>query len=157
MRMYSVAAEFSAAEAASTDAFELLVPSNKVVILHSVRLGQITLTGEADSLMANFVLSRATTSGSGGSTNTPRPLDPGDAAAGTTCENGNTTTATGLTVLERIPFNFQSGLLYIPTPEERVIVPGGARLVGTLALASFPNADHSSAVVSCSVKFEEIG
>ena len=92
-RMYSVSFNEVAVTAAS-DLFELLVPAENVMILHELHISQSSDAGDSESEQIYVSIRRVTgspTSGSGGSSATPAPLDLGDAAAGITAEVNNTT------------------------------------------------------------------
>lgn len=151
-RMY-VASFSGVAVSAQVDFFELNVPSDAVVIVHRAAITDDT--GETSEQAAVSWIVGHATSGSGGSTPTPVPLNTGDAAFGGTVETNNTTIAsTGTTtVLGRQGFNYVgSGYQYTPTPEERLVLSPSARLV--LRLASAPGASRT---LSGEIVFEEIG
>jgi hypothetical protein len=119
--MYSIA--FSdIAVTAQQDFFELLPATQKPIRLHACFISQISDVGDAAEEMLRVSIIRGhTTSGSGGASVTPGPLDSVDTAAGATCERNNTTIAsagTGL-VLHSEAFNIRSGWVYVPTPECR--------------------------------------
>lgn len=123
-RMYVVPISSVAAPAtAAFDAFELKASSTKGFRLHEVVIAQDT---DTDSEMVNATIKRAAgsyTSGSGGTTPTPVPLNSGDSAAAVTAEVMNTTqalvgTGTLVTMFEDA-FNVLSGWHYLPTPEGR--------------------------------------
>jgi hypothetical protein len=96
-RIYSISFEEVAVTAAQ-DLFEILVPADAVMRLHSIVISQSSDAGNAQSEQLPFTIKRVTgapTSGSGGSTPTPRPHSQGDAAAGITAEANNTTRLSG--------------------------------------------------------------
>ena len=136
------------------DLFELNAPSDAVVILHSITLGQDTDYGDADAEGLEVRISRATGSGSGGTAPTARPHEVGSPAFGGTVEVNNTTQATGTTELYVDVFNIQAGWQYRPTPEERFVLSPSGRLV--LELTTDPQ-DSAGVVMSGSITFEEIG
>lgn len=151
-RMYTASFE-AVAVTAIQDLFEINAPSDAAVILHSFEIGQDSDAGDTEAEMLRCTISRApTASGSGGSTPTARPHNEGDAAFGGTVEANNTTQATGTVVLKPIPFNVQAGCVYQPTPEERIVISPGDRLVVEL-----PAAPADSLTMSGSIVFEEIG
>lgn len=132
-RVYTAPISVSA-HTAQIDFFELLAASGKPLLVHGFELGQSTEVGDAQEEMLNLALKRVTgspTSGSGGGTPTFQPLTPNDAAAGATLETGNTTKLTGGTSVElmRIVWNVRSTYLYLPTPEMRITLDAGTRLV----------------------------
>ncbi|MDX3101751.1 hypothetical protein [Nonomuraea angiospora] len=125
-----------AAHTAQLDYFELLAGTtpNRPLLLHGFELGQSSEFGDAQEEELVLVLKRVTgspTSGSGGGTSTFQPLNPNDPAAGATLETGNTTKLTGGTSVElaRFSWNVRSSLLYLPTPELRITLDAGTRLV----------------------------
>lgn len=124
--MYS--ASFSTAGATLVqDLFQLLAANDVPFIVHGIRIGQNSDAGDAQAEMLRIQLTRTdfTVNGSGGTTLTPRALTPDSSAADTIVEANNTTLSTVQTVLVEDSFNVQSGWLWMPTPEERIIVPGG--------------------------------
>ena len=81
------------AVAALQDLFEILAPTDSIVKVHSVRIGQSSDEGDAQAEMLpiEFVMGRGATTGSGGSTPTPQTLEAGFGAAGSTTKVNNTT------------------------------------------------------------------
>lgn len=155
-RLYT--ASFSAvAVSAAVDCFEILAASGKPFFLHEVTLSQSSDYGDAAAEGLSVLLKRATgsyTSGSGGSTATPRPHSTNDAAAGPTAETNNTTQAAAgsgaLVTLRAEAFNVQAGYQYLPTPEQRpLFLPGEALVVSITAPAD-------AVTLSGSVVFEEL-
>jgi len=135
------------------DLFEINAPSDSIVKIHSITVGQNTDYGDSEAEGLRVQISRApTASGSGGSTPTARPHNEGDAAFGGTVETNNTTQATGTVVIYEDTFNVQAGWAYRPTPEEMIIISPGGRLVVEL-----PVAPTDSLTMSGSITFEEIG
>ena len=90
-RSYSVI--FSeVAVTALQDFFELNVGANNPCQLTGLHLAQRTDAGDAeDEQLAIIIIRGETTSGSGGSSPTPIPLDNGDTAAAASAEVNNTT------------------------------------------------------------------
>lgn len=79
------------------DLFELLPADDKPIKLRGLMLSQISEVGDAaeEAVRISIIRLPATvTSGSGGSSVTPVPLDSADAAAGCAAEANNTTVAT---------------------------------------------------------------
>jgi len=153
-RMYT--ATFSAvAVTAQQDLFEIVAPSDAVVILHGLYLSQSSDVGDAaEELLQVAIKSGATTSGSGGSAVTPAPLALGDAAFGGTVEANNTTKASTGTIVthHKESFNIRTGLAYVPTPEARKVLSPSARL--TVELMTTPG---DSLTMDGTIVFEEIG
>ena len=92
-RIYTVT--FSAvAVSAAQDLFELTPAANRPIEIVGIELGQTSDTGDAqDEQLQISIIRGHTTGGSGGSSPTPAPLSPLDAAAGFTAEANNTTIA----------------------------------------------------------------
>lgn len=88
---------------------------------------------------------------------TPIKLRPGDATAGSvggTAATGTNASVEGTDGDILIPdaFNVLNGWLYIPTPEERIVVePGG------IVAIKFPAAPGSSMTVTAGLIFREVG
>lgn len=150
-RIYSATFEEVAVTAAQ-DLIEIVAPSDAVVVIHSVSISQSTEAGDAQSEMLNLLYHRGSTSGSGGTTVTPAPMNAGDAAFGGTCEANNTTQGTEGTILRAENFNVLAGYIWQPTPEERMVVSPSSRLIIELQTAPADSVTMSGTVV-----FEEIG
>jgi hypothetical protein len=98
------------------DLLEINAASNKPIELVSLCLGQSSDAGDAQDEMLRIEIGRGnTTSGSGGGTVTPSPMNPDDAAAGFTAETNNTTQATGGTraILHADTFNVRAGYQFM--------------------------------------------
>lgn len=151
-RMYT-ASVGAVAVTAAQDFFELVAPSDAVVVIHSIYIGQYTDAGDSEAEMLPVQINRNTASGSGGSALTARPHEVGDAAFGGTVEANNTTQAGGTeTVLVQEAFNIQAGWFYKPTPEERIVLSPSGQIVVEL-----PVAPTDSITMQGSITFEEIG
>jgi len=141
---------------AAQDIWEILAPSDGLVIVHQWSLFQTTDTGDSEEeiLELETVRGLGSTSGSGGTVVTPHAIDNGDADCGCTVEGDNTTRMTGgtLEVLEKYGFNVRMPLEQVYAPEYRPIITPGDRW--TLALNDAPN---DSITVSSHITFEEIG
>ncbi len=94
------------------DLFEIAPGDDKPCKLRGFTLGQTSEVGDAaeEGLRISVVrLSGTITSGSGGSSVTPVPIDSADASAGFSAEAGNTTVATqsggATTVVEELAWN----------------------------------------------------
>lgn len=116
-RIYTVSFNAVAVTAAQ-DFFEISPADDKPVEIIGLFLSQYSDAGDAqDELLSWSVVRGHTTSGSGGSAPTPRPVNPSDTAAGFTAEVNNTTIAsagTGVT-LHADSFNVRAGLpLWLP-------------------------------------------
>jgi hypothetical protein len=129
--MYTVTIAAVASPAAAFDLFEFNPAAEKPILLHRIRIDQITETA-ADEEKLGLTIQRAhSTSGSGGGTPTARPCVHGAAAASFAVETMNTTQATGgspLSLMEDA-WNTRSGYDMAFSPEERIGSVNGVRLV----------------------------
>lgn len=154
-RMYSVNFDGTAVTVAA-DLFEIAPADDKACVVHAIFIGQSTELGDAAEEQLRVRLIRGhTTSGSGGSANTPTPLNPSDTAAGFAAETCNTTAASAGTgvFLHSDTFNVRTGWMYIPTPEARPIV---TQVQGTLVLR-LSAAPTDSVAFSGTMIVEELG
>lgn len=137
-RMYAVTFE-SVNVSVAVDLFELIPADDKPLTVHALIIGQSSDAGDAQDEMLPIAIKRGhVTSGSGGASPTPAPLNPGDAAAGFTAETNNTTQASSGTAvtLYADTFNVRSGFVWIPTPESRPVAnQGNSTLVVRLGAA----------------------
>lgn len=157
-RMY-IAQFNEVAVTAAQDLFEIAAPSTGVIVIHEWSIGQNTDVGDAQDEVLRIEEVRGdgtVTSGSGGSTPTPEPIDNGYGASGATVEANNTTrmaTGTGtLDVLRQYFWNVRVGLEKVYTPETRPVISPSDRW--TLSLDDTP---ADSITMSGSIVFEEIG
>lgn len=153
-RMYSAVFE-SIAVSALQDLFELVAPADAIVKVHACFISQSSEEGDAQDEQLHLAWTRAhTTSGSAGSAVTPTPLEAGDPVFGGTVERNNTTQATGGSpvVLWSESFNVRAGWAYIPTPETRIVLSPGVRLVLEL-----PTGPADEVTMDGTLIFEEIG
>lgn len=141
--------------AAIQDIFEVVAPSDAIVILHKITLFQITLEGDAEEnqLRLQFTFGH-TSSGSSGGTITARPNERGTAAFGGTVERNNTSQATGGSPVtpEEDGWNIRVPYLWVPTPGIRHVLSPGERFVLELPVA--PIAAFSG---GGSITIEEVG
>lgn len=147
-RMYAAVFE-EVAVSAIQDLFELNAPADAVVKVHSFEVSQ---SSDVDSEMLALLFHMGSTSGSGGSTPTPTPLELGDAAFGGTVEANNTSQSTEGTFLHAAAFNVLNGYIWMPTPEARIVLSPGDRLIIELQTAPGDELTMSGTLV-----FEEIG
>jgi hypothetical protein len=118
-RVYTVEFE-NVAVTAAQDFFEISPADDHPVALLGVMIDQHSDVGDAAEEMLRYRIIRGhTSSGSGGSAATPRPLDPGDAAASFSAEVNNTTIASAGTAvnLHSGAFNIRGGLALFWPPE----------------------------------------
>lgn len=131
------------------DLFQLIAASDVHVILHEMRLSQIT---EEASEIVRLKMHRGSTNGSGGATHTPVPLDPGMPVADAAVEVNNTTQSTPGAIVFLDQWNLVQPYLWMPTPESRIHIPGGGQL--NVELEDAPDA---ATTMSGSLIFEELG
>lgn len=139
---------------AAQDLFELVAPSDAILIIHELDISQTSDVGDAaEELLLVTLKSGATTSGSGGSSVTPVPKELGDAAFGGTCEANNTTAAADGTIVTHraTAWNVRAPLSIIWTPETRPVISPSRRWV-----CSIP-APADSLTMNGTIVFEEIG
>jgi len=152
-RMYTV--QFNGqAETTAQDAFELVAPADAVLLIHSLELSQSTEVADAAEEMLTVThKSGQTSSGSGGASATPVPVNFGDAAAGATCETNNTTQASGGTIVTHAAWdwNIRGELIKIWTPETRPVISPSRRTTFDIS------APADSVTFSGTLTFEEIG
>lgn len=150
---YSAVAPFTA-QTASIDLFEIVAPSDAVILFLSLYVGQITEFGDAQAELLKLQLIKDySTSGSGGSAVTPRLMSHGFAAAGSTVEANNTTLATGGTPLtmHEDSYNVANGYNLRDLPEEFRFLSPGERMVLRLS------APADSTTLGGTLNFVEIG
>ncbi len=112
--------------AAVQDLFNLLMPTDVHAEIISVYLGQTSLTAQEN---LEIKATRATTSGSVGSTPARNPLDPSMPPSDGIIRANDTTQGTpGVVLLERV-WNILVPFEYLPVPDARIQVPGLGRLI----------------------------
>lgn len=153
MRLYSVPIDAVAVSAAQ-DLFGLLATSGMAFKVHMIELGQKSITTwEAKEI--KLVRNPATaTVGSGGSAATPRPVNPGDAAATVTARiNDTTPQTTGGTqaIFFSRTWEFLNGFFWMPAPEQRPVIKPSEGLALKL-----PTAPSASMTVSGYMLIEEL-
>jgi len=129
-RMYTVTIAAVASPAAAFDLLEINPAAEKPVLLHRIRIDQITEDAAAEEKLGLALVRAHSTSGSGGSAPTPRPCVLADPAAGFAAETMNTTQATGGSPLSLFEdaWNTRSGYDMAFSPEERIGSVNGTRL-----------------------------
>lgn len=140
----------------AADLCEITIADDKPIAILSVNILQTTDLGDAAEEIIGLLWVRGhTTSGSGGSAPTPRPLNPSNAAAGFTVEVFNTTQAsagTGVNV-GRDGWNIRVPFSRIYTPEEQPQASQGQTLL-VLRMAAAP---ADSITISGSIRVMEMG
>lgn len=125
-RIYAISFQ-NVTVAAVQDLFLVLAGATKIIGIQSVTLGQTTNTSVQNLRVRGQYLPTAVTNGSGGAAVTPRPYDPGDAAATITARTNDTTQATSSgTVADLFDdvWNTINGFIWVPP------VPGRVPLIG---------------------------
>jgi hypothetical protein len=150
-RVYTVS--FNAvAITAVQDLFSLKASSTVPFEIHSITLGQVSLTSVAG---LKLHLQRGTiTQGSGGSVPTPQPLLPNDAASVVTAHANDTSQASfsgGGVLMMADAWEILNGYLYMPFPDDRPVIPAG----GGIAL-SLDTAPSASMTASGTMTFGEL-
>lgn len=144
---------------AQQDLFELLAPTDGIVLVHDIHISQVSEVKDAEEEGLTLKMVRGVgtvTSGSGGTTPTAQPIQDGDTAFGGTVEANNTTKmVVGTGTLEQLAawaWNVRMPFEKIFTPETRPVISPGNRL--TLELATTP---ADSITMSGTITFEEVG
>jgi len=141
------------------DFFEVLAATGKPVIIHGFSIAQSSDVSDAAEEMLVVVANRgvgAVTSGSGGSTVTPQPIDDGEAAATAVVERNNTSAMSpgsgSIEELEAHIINIRVPYTFWYTPETRPVITPGNRWA--LELETVP---ADALVMSGTLWFQEIG
>jgi len=155
-RLYTAIID-AVAISAIQDIFEIVAPSDAIVVVTKIELGQSSDAGDAEEeLLRLRWITGFTTSGSGGASVTPEPAA-GDTAFGGTVERNNTTVASTGTPANRYifaPWNVRTPFLFIPTEEELDMFVLSPSARGVLNL---PAAPEDAITVSGTISFREIG
>ena len=147
MRRYSTQVN-AASVAVAKDLIRISAPSTMTLCVIRAWVGQ---SGGVTSENARVLLQRASDTQTG-TTETPQALEVGDPAATFTAQTLTADHAlTGDPIVDEA-FNWVSGYLWVPAPEERIWVPPSGRLV--LRLAGAPAA---SKTVSAGMMVIEVG
>jgi hypothetical protein len=130
-RVYTVTVSGVASPAAAFDMLEVLAATNKGVQLTRMHIGQTSEPTTEEEQLAVQVIRGYTTTGSGGSTATPVPLDSNDSAMGATVKTMNTTIASAGSPLTQFDtaMNIRAGLDVPFAPDEAPVILGGERMV----------------------------
>lgn len=134
------------------DLFELVAPSDAVVAVHALYLSQNTDVGDGEAEALPILIHRGSTSGSGGTTPTARPMNVGDAAFGGTLEVNNTSQSTEGNQILAIDWNIRAPLEIVWTPETRPILSPSGRINVELQAAPTDSITCNGTLI-----FEEIG
>ncbi len=138
------------------DFFEIYAMTGTVVKIHDWWLGQTSEIADAQEEQLLIITNRGVgaTSGSGGTTVTPVPLENGDSAFRGVVEANNTTKMTGGTVSEVgvYQWNVRTPFPMVYTPETMPLISGNHRW--TIELETTP---ADAITFNGTVTFEEIG
>lgn len=150
-RFYTVEFE-NVSVSAAQDFFELAAATYRPILLVGLSLTQISDVGDAAEEMLRVRIIRGhASSGSGGATPTPSPVDPYDVAAGFTAETNNTTIASGGTAVNlwSEAFNIRTGLdrWFPPGTELRTDQNANRLVVRLMAAPADPVTMSGTAVV----------
>lgn len=148
MRVFSLEVDGGSLTAAITTVIEFTAPATKSVIVTRAWLSQGSNTTSAQQRVQ--ILRRSTASTNVG-TALANPNDAGDTAFGGTARALATVLGTAGAVLYTDNFNWQNGWLWLPVPEERIIVPGGGFLSLHLPVAP------AALTISCGFEVIELG
>lgn len=140
------------------DLWEILSPSDAIIVIHSFSVGQNSDVGDSAEEILNLIGTRgvgSVTSGSGGSTPAKSPIQDGSVASGATVEANNTTQmVVGSGTLENLfslNWNIRVPFEKIWTPEERPIISPANRIAIELS------APADSITFQSTITWEEVG
>ena len=156
-RVYTVPLQLTAVTG-QIDLFDLAPADDKPIRLLAVYINQSTELGDSqeEQLGIQYIRGFATV-GSGGSSVTPTPLDPGDAAASFTARTGDTTIAVvgggSTTHLHADTWNVRGPYVYLVPPEMRMVCSQGQ----TRLVVRTTGAPADSITISATAYIEEIG
>jgi hypothetical protein len=155
--MYSISFENQSITNAGgdNDLFEIGPADDRIVLVHSLYLDQISDVGDAAEEILRYKIIRGHTTGSNGTAVTPRPLIHNGPAAGAACEFVGTTIASSGTGvdLHAGAFNIRAGLQLIFPPDMRPVVTHAQGLLVVRLMA----APADDVTMSGTLYFEEIG
>ena len=147
-RRYTVETE-NVSVSAAQDLIQVIGAAGKTVRIKRVAVGATNTTlVTAQSLRLNLVYLPATvTNGSGGTSPTFKPVDPGDAAASVTAKANSTTQATtngtsvalevwGVHIFAGLDFTFPAGAEPIVGPSESIVFGLLSAVTGTVNLST---------------------
>lgn len=148
MRAYSVTLDGVSLTAAVTELITITAHTNRSLILTRAWVSQRSNTTSAQQAIK---IVRQSASGTSVSAPALNPLDPDDAAAGFTAKGMCTTLGTDTTVQYTDSFNWQNGWLWLPVPEERIVVVGAGIICLKLPVAP------AALTISCGIDVLEVG
>ena len=150
--MYAAVLDAQEVEAVC-ELFYIAAPADAIVKIHEIVVTQDDR--ETSEQLPLNIFRTATDQGAKGDSNTPAPLESGDAAFGGTVRTNilaAATLATETTMIMRQAQNILTGWNLLPTPETRIVISPSGRLC--IKLDAEPT---NSINISGYVIFEEIG
>jgi len=139
-RCYTVEFEAQTIAAASGDydLFEFDATTDKPIELVAVQFGQSSELGDAAEEQLRVRVIRGHTTSSNGTSTTPRPVSPADAAAGFTAETVGSTIASAGTAVNLLSdtFNVRAGFQWGPVPHGMGYWTSGADLLVVRLMAA---------------------
>lgn len=139
---------------AIADLFYLKPASTRAVVIHEVRISQET--SETSEQLPLKLFRTATDNSANGTANTPAPLNLNAAAAAGCTVRTNITgasLATETTLLRVESENVLGGWHYLPTPEDRIVIPAG----GNGFVVKLKTAPAAALTLDGVMVFEELG
>jgi hypothetical protein len=149
-RSFSINLDGGSLTAAVTTVLEFTAPATKSVIVTRAWLSQRSNTTSAQQAVQILRRSTASTAVASG-TLSNSPMDAGDSAFGGTSRQLATVLGTAGAILYADSFNWQNGWLWLPVPEERIIVAGAGILSLHLPVAP------AALTISCGFDIIELG
>ncbi len=148
MRTYQVVQDGVSLTAAITELITITAHTNRSLIVTRAWISQRSNTTSAQQAVK---IVRQSASGTSVTPPVANPTDPDDTAAGFTLKGMCTTLGTDTTVQYSDSFNWQNGWLWLPVPEERIIVVGAGIICLKLPVAP------AALTISCGLEVIEIG
>ncbi len=132
-------------DAVSVSAARTLVQINNAATTTLEIIRMVITASTTTSAALDVLVKRVTTAGTGTSF-TAIELRPIDSAFGGTCTTNHTAEGTAGDTILREYFNALNGWLYLPVPEERIVIPPSERFA--LAFGAAPAATTFSAAIT---------
>lgn len=145
-RMYSCAGSLATITTAQ-DLITLTMATNVAAWIHEIEITSDLTSDERNVI----VLHSPSAAGSGGSAGTEVALEAGMPAADGAVVFGNTTQSTPAGIKRQTAWSCLVPFHYLPTPESRILVPGGGIFVVELGESI------TSTTVQCNIVWEELG
>jgi len=147
-RAYTISASFAGkSSGAAQDLFRLSAPSDAVVVVDRIIIGQ---SGSETSEARVIEVGRCSTDGTG-TTTTAEAMEVGSPAYGGSAVTDLTVDTTSTDVLLFAPWNVLSIFEWLPTPEERIVISPSGRIYGRIDDAG------TGLTFQVTVAFREIG